>query len=309
MIETRCSRRPGRIEFQDRKLPRFSHRRFRTGTGDARDHPGAEVRRQHDDRRTASTRLDCDRRPYQVLLDDGEPLPARSIVISTGAQYNKPRLANLAQFEGRGHLLRRHFPSNRSCARAEEVVVVGGGNSAGQAAVFLSQTARKVHMLVRSGALGHHVSLPDPADRLRIPRIELHLHTEIVALEGDTHLEQVTWRNNDTGDTETHPIRHVFIMAGASPRTEWLRGCLALDDKGFIITGRDLDTFEGPPLAALPPSADAGDEPARSLCRGRCALRQCQSGSPPPWARAPSPSTWCTASWPISVDACYPQGK
>jgi thioredoxin reductase (NADPH) len=190
-------------------------------------------------------RLDCDRRPYQVLLDDGESLPARAIIISTGAQYNKPRLPNLAQFEGRGIYYGATFLESQLCESCE-VIVVGGGNSAGQAAVFLSQSAAKVHMLVRSG-------LSETMSRYLIQRIDenpgitLHNRTEIVALEGDTHLERVTWRNNVTGETETRDIRHVFIMAGASPRTDWLRGCLALDDKGFIITGRDLEALDSAP--------------------------------------------------------------
>jgi thioredoxin reductase (NADPH) len=198
-------------------------------------------------------RLDCDRRPYHVILDDGETLPARAIIISTGAQYNKPRLSNLTQFEGRGVYYGATFLESQLCEGCE-VVVVGGGNSAGQAAVFLSQTAGKVHMLVRSG-------LSETMSRYLIqrieenPGIELHTRTEIAALEGDAHLERVTWRNNVTGATTTHPIRHVFIMAGASPRTDWLRGCLALDVKGFIVTGRDLDNLDGArkwPLSRAP---------------------------------------------------------
>jgi thioredoxin reductase (NADPH) len=124
---------------------------------------------------------------------------------------------------------------------SEDVIVIGGGNSAGQAAVFLSQTARKVYMLVRSGGL------TDTMSRYLIqrisgnPNIELHYHTEITKLEGDTHLERIEWLDKKAGETSSRNIRHVFIMAGASPRTEWLQGCLALDDKGFVLTGRDLE--------------------------------------------------------------------
>jgi thioredoxin reductase (NADPH) len=123
----------------------------------------------------------------------------------------------------------------------EEVVVVGGGNSAGQAAAFLSSTARKVHMLVRSGELSNSMSRYLIQRLTENPRIELHLHTEIVGLEGEGHLERVTWRDRKTGETSTHAIHHVFLMAGASPQTEWLRGCVAMDEKGFILTGRDLE--------------------------------------------------------------------
>jgi len=188
--------------------------------------------------------LDCARRPYKVVLDTGNKLPARAVVIATGAQYNKPRLANLAQFEGQGIYYGATHMESQLCEQ-EDLIVVGGGNSAGQAAVFLSQTARKVHMLVRSGELSSTMSRYLIQRIEENPGIQLHYRTEIVALEGDTHLEGVTWQDKSTGETSVHDIRHVFIMAGASPRTEWLRGCVALDDKGFILTGRDLDGANG----------------------------------------------------------------
>jgi thioredoxin reductase (NADPH) len=120
--------------------------------------------------------------------------------------------------------------------------VVGGGNSAGQAAVYLSQTAGKVHMLVRSSQLSDTMSRYLIQRIEENPAIEMHYCTEIVGLDGDTQLERVTWRDKNTGETSTHDIRHLFIMAGASPRTEWLKDCVALDSKGFILTGRDLDS-------------------------------------------------------------------
>jgi thioredoxin reductase (NADPH) len=123
----------------------------------------------------------------------------------------------------------------------DEVIVVGGGNSAGQAAVYLSQTARKVHMLVRSKQLSDTMSRYLIQRIEENPAIDLRCGTQIVALEGDTQLERVTWQDKQTGETSTHNIRHIFIMTGASPRTEWLQGCIALDNKGFILTGRDLD--------------------------------------------------------------------
>jgi thioredoxin reductase (NADPH) len=136
-----------------------------------------------------------------------------------------------------------------------EGAVVGGGNSAGQAAVYLSQTARKVHMLVRSAGLSDIMSRYLIHRIEENPGIDLHCHTEIIGLEGDTRLEAITWRDKQTGETSTHDIGHVFIMAGASPRTEWLRGCMALDEKGFVLTGRDLDTATNGlrwPLARVP---------------------------------------------------------
>jgi thioredoxin reductase (NADPH) len=185
-------------------------------------------------------RLDCAQRPYRVVLDNQNELAARAVVIATGAQYNKPALANLAKFEGQGIYYGATFMESQLCI-SEEVIVVGGGNSAGQAAVFLSQTAKHVHILVRAGELSDTMSRYLIQRIEENPKISLHCKTEITALEGDTHLEKVTWRNKTTGELSTHDIRHVFVMAGASPRTEWLKGCVAMDDKGFILTGRDLD--------------------------------------------------------------------
>jgi len=195
-------------------------------------------------------RLDCDRRPYKVVLDNGNRLAARAIVISTGAQYNKPRITNLEKFEGQGIYYGATYMESQLCEQ-EDIVVVGGGNSAGQAAVFLSQTAGKLHMLVRSGQLSDTMSRYLIQRIEENPAIELHFKTEIVDLEGDTHLERVTWRSNASGETSTNEIRHVFIMAGASPRTDWLSGCLALDNKGFILTGRDLDAVTETPVWPL----------------------------------------------------------
>jgi thioredoxin reductase (NADPH) len=196
------------------------------------------------------TRLDCDRRPYKVVLDNGNRLAARAIVISTGAQYNKPRITNLEKFEGQGIYYGATYMESQLCEQ-EDIVVVGGGNSAGQAAVFLSQTASKVHMLVRSGQLSDTMSRYLIQRIEQNPAIELHFKTEIVDFEGDAHLERVTWRSNVSGETSTDEIRHVFIMAGASPRTDWLSGCLALDNKGFILTGRDLDVATETPVWPL----------------------------------------------------------
>jgi thioredoxin reductase (NADPH) len=185
-------------------------------------------------------RLNCDNRPFQVVLDCGETLATRAIVIATGAQYNKLKLANLAEFEGKGIYYGATFIESQLCG-GEEVAVVGGGNSAGQAAVFMSQTARKVHMLVRSSELASTMSRYLIQRLTENPQIELHWNTEITGLEGKDCLERVTWINRKTGESETRNVGHVFVMTGASPRTEWLSGCLALDSKGFILTGRDLE--------------------------------------------------------------------
>jgi thioredoxin reductase (NADPH) len=190
------------------------------------------------------SRLNCEKRPYKISLDNGNKLAARAVVIATGAQYNKPRISNLDHFEGQGIYYGATYMESQLCEQ-EEIIVVGGGNSAGQAAVFLAQTARKVHMLVRSNRLADTMSRYLIQRIEENPGIEMHFKTEIVGLDGDGHLESVTWRDKVSGATSVHPIRHVFIMAGASPRTEWLQGCVAMDNKGFILTGRDLDTAAG----------------------------------------------------------------
>jgi len=191
-------------------------------------------------------RLECEKRPYEVLLDNGNKLAARAVVIATGAQYNKPRLPYLERFEGQGIYYGATFMESQLCEQ-EEVVVVGGGNSAGQAAVFLSETARKVYMLVRSSELSSTMSRYLIQRIEANPAIELHFKTEIVGLEGGSRLDRITWLDKTSGETSTREIRHLFIMAGASPRTDWLRGCVALDEKGFILTGRDLETGTGAP--------------------------------------------------------------
>ena len=186
------------------------------------------------------TNLNCDRSPYELIVDCGQVIRSRTVVIASGAQYKKPKLENLTKFEGQGVYYGATYIEAQLCGR-EDAIVVGGGNSAGQAAVYLSQTASKVHMLVRSGQLSDTMSRYLIQRIEENPVIELHYYTEIVGLDGDTQLECVTWRDKNTGETSTHDIRYVFIMAGGSPRTDWLKGCVAMDNKGFILTGRDLD--------------------------------------------------------------------
>ncbi len=188
---------------------------------------------------TGAKRLVCGRKPYAIEMDDDARVPARTIIIATGAEYRVPTIENLSEFKGVGVYYGATFMEAQLC-RGEEVVVMGGGNSAGQAAVFLAQTAKRVHMLVRSKGLAESMS------RYLIRRIEqnplivLRTNTEIIALEGNNHLERVRWRDDQAGSIETHDIKHVFVMTGAVPSTEWLDGCVALDAKGFIKTGSDL---------------------------------------------------------------------
>lgn len=186
-----------------------------------------------------STRLVCDRKPYIVEVENGARIPARTVVVATGAEYRRPPCKNLARFEGAGVYYAATFVEAQLCA-GEEVIVIGGGNSAGQAAVFLAQMTKRVHLLVRSNSLTESMS------RYLIRRIEespdivLHTNTEIVGLEGGDHLESVRWQNSKTEKTEQHKICRIFIMTGADPNTRWLDGCIVLDSKGFIKTGPDL---------------------------------------------------------------------
>src|SRR6185369_8048137 len=124
--------------------------------------------------------------------------------------------------------------------KGEDVFVVGGGNSAGQAAMYLTRTARKVHIVIRSTGLEESMSKYLIRRIEQSPAVEVHASTEITSLEGDRHLESVRWRNNVTGATDTCAARHLFMMTGAVPSTKWLEGCVALDPKGFIKTGPDL---------------------------------------------------------------------
>jgi len=184
--------------------------------------------------------LNCDQRPYQFVLENGDILQARSMIIAAGAQYKTPKVANLKKFEGNGIYYAATFMESQLCG-GDEVIVIGGGNSAGQAAVFLAETARRVYMLVRGKTLSETMSRYLTQRITTHPLIELHLETELVSLEGESHLERVTWLERSSGERTTREIRHVFVMAGASPRSDWLRGCVALDQQGFVLTGRDLD--------------------------------------------------------------------
>ena len=184
-------------------------------------------------------RLQCDRKPYAIEIDDGTSIAAKTIVIATGAQYRRPNVRNLARFEGAGVYYGATNMEQKLCVD-EEVVVIGGGNSAGQAAVFLSQSAKHVHMLVRGSGLTDTMSRYLIRRIVDNPKITLRTHTEVTELDGDHHLGRVTWETRTTGEREQRDIRHLFVMAGATPSTKWLEGCVTLDEKGFIKTGPDL---------------------------------------------------------------------
>ena len=195
-----------------------------------------------------ATAIACEQQTHTVHIGQDKPILARTVIIATGAEYRRPPLDNLPQFEGAG-VYYAATPMEAQLCIGEDVAVVGGGNSAGQAAVFLAQTARRVHMLVRGGGLAESMSRYLIRRIEDNPRIVLHVRTELVALAGDAQLERIRWRDSSSSRMETHDVRHVFIMAGAVPNTDWLRRCVALDHKGFVKTGPELSTED---LAAWP---------------------------------------------------------
>ena len=185
--------------------------------------------------------LRCANSPYTVELDDGGLVRGRTIIIATGSRYRKLDLPNIERFEGVGIYYGATQVEAHICQN-DEVAIVGGGNSAGQAAVFLAGFAKHVHLLVRGPDLAQTMS------RYLIARIEasreitVETLTTIEALEGNSHLERIRWRNARTGLSDTHEIHHLFLMTGADPNTAWLGQCLALDAKRFIKTGPDIAT-------------------------------------------------------------------
>jgi thioredoxin reductase (NADPH) len=183
--------------------------------------------------------IDSSRQPFKVVLESGLKFNARSVVIATGAQYARLPVEEADAFTGRGIYYNATYMEAQLCDSVE-VAVVGGGNSSGQAAVFLAQTSSKVHLLVRSGKLSESMSQYLISRIEAHPRIEIHYLTQIVAVTGTVHLESITWKDGSSGLEVTMPIRHVFVMAGAAPRTEWLEDSIVLDQKGFVVTGPDL---------------------------------------------------------------------
>jgi thioredoxin reductase (NADPH) len=178
-----------------------------------------------------------------VHLTNGEVVRTRSIVVATGARYRKLALPTLSRFEGVGVYYSATHLESQLC-QGEEVAIVGGGNSAGQAAVFLSQIATHVHILVRGQGLADSMSRYLIQRIENSPNITLRTRTEIEDLEGGDRLEGIRWRHLDSGQTETRAIRHLFLMTGADPNTAWLDGCVAMDEKNFVKTGADLHVDE-----------------------------------------------------------------
>jgi thioredoxin reductase (NADPH) len=195
-----------------------------------------------------AVRMNCASGLHRIELPGGESVAARTVVIASGVQYRRLPLADLPRFEGVGVYYGATEMEAQLCEK-EPALIVGGGNSAGQAAVFLARRASRVDILVRRSGLA------DTMSRYLIQRIEesanvaVRPYHEVAALEGGEHLERVQVRDNRTGETEAHAVRHLFLMTGATPNTGWLKGCVALDEKGFVKTGPDLSRDD---LAAWP---------------------------------------------------------
>ncbi len=184
-------------------------------------------------------RLDCERRPYVVELSNGESVKARAVIIASGVQYRKPESTGLERFEGVG-VYYAATPMERQLCRDEDVIIIGGGNSAGQAAVFLARNVRSVLILVRGRGLADTMSRYLISRIEQTPNVTVRPFRKVVGVEGKEQLERVRIQDVCTGETQTLSIRHVFVMTGANPNTAWLRGCVALDEKGFVRTGTDL---------------------------------------------------------------------
>ena len=199
--------------------------------------------------------LDCARTDgaFALTLDGGETLRSRAVVVASGARYRRPDIGKLEKFEGRGVWYWASPIEARLCAE-QEIVLVGGGNSAGQAAVFLSGHARKVYIVIRGGGLGASMSRYLIERIEATPNIELVFNTEVVGLEGpkDETLERVRWRSRLSGEESSAEIRNLFLFAGADPATGWLDGCgVTLDRGGFVVTGAQSEQNLGRPVPPL----------------------------------------------------------
>jgi thioredoxin reductase (NADPH) len=184
------------------------------------------------------TSIDCTTKRYRLHLDGGQVVIAQAIIIATGARYRKLDVADYARFESQGIHYAATGMEAQLCAKSE-VIVVGGGNSAGQAAVFLSRTAAHVHILVRSEGLAATMSDYLVQRIQQSPKITLHPFTKVTALIGEDFLREVTWTDTESNVSKTLAVGGMFVMIGAEPNSDWLNGCLKLDNKGFVVTGRD----------------------------------------------------------------------
>src|ERR1700730_18297003 len=199
--------------------------------------------------------LDCARKDgnFRLALDCGDEVRSRAVVVASGARYRRPGIETVERFEGRGGWCLDSAVGARLCA-GQDVALVGAGNSAGQAAVFLSGHARKVLMIIRGGGLGASMSRYLIERIEATPNIELMFNTEVVALEGrpDASLERVRWRSRLSGEGTTAEIRNLFLFVGADPATGWPDGCgLPPHRGGFVVTGAQSDLHLGKAASSL----------------------------------------------------------
>ena len=215
----------------------------------------------------AVTGIDCDRTPYALRLDDGASVRTRAIIVASGARYRKLSVPGYERFEGYGIYYAATAMEAGLCA-GEEVVIVGGGNSAGQAAVYLAGKVAHVHVLIRGAGLAATMSDYLVQRIHSSERISLHANCEITGLEGDRNLRSVTWADRRSGEATTRRIGGLFVMIGAEPNTQWVDGCLALDAQGFIRTGTTAGRDAGSPYATSRPGVYAvGDVRSGSVKR------------------------------------------
>jgi thioredoxin reductase (NADPH) len=178
---------------------------------------------------------------YAIELSDGSVVNGRAIIVATGAQYRKLDLADLERYEGVSVYYAATQAEAQLCAH-DPVMIVGGGNSAGQAAMFLSQHAARCKLVIRGGDLSKSMSRYLLDEIARNPRVEVMTHTEIDGLKGDVALEAVTVKDTRTGDRVEIATRALFVFIGADPHTDWLRGHVAMDEHCFLLTGRDVQS-------------------------------------------------------------------
>jgi thioredoxin reductase (NADPH) len=214
--------------------------------------------------------INCEHRPYRIELEDGTQVIAHAVVIATGARYRTLDVPNYARYEGQGIHYAATAMEAQLCTQ-QDVVVVGGGNSAGQAAIFLSRTVSHVYMLVRATGLAATMS-DYLVQRINASsRITLLTQTEIVGLEGDKDLRHVAWNCRDRGERVRKAVSNVFVMIGAEPNSAWLNGCVALDEKGFVLTGASPGEGAGRPASpfetSLPGVFAVGDVRSGSVKR------------------------------------------
>ncbi len=222
--------------------------------------------------------LACGAPYHELLLEGGERLRARTVVVASGAKYSKLQLEGLDRLEGAGVYRAATFLEAQLC-RGGEVAVVGGGNSAGQAAVFLAESAYKVYVIVRAERLASSMSQYLVRRIETTSNIELRTRSEVCALEGERSLEAIRWRHRETGEETRRPVRHLFVFIGAVPNTAFLPGTVGRDSKGFVCTGPDLTAASSGPLDAASWPLERAPFLLESSCPGVFAVGDARAGS------------------------------